>query len=94
MIYNLQYLFKPESLTPGPQPGTEIGPDRILSLYCKSLGIPYLVMQVWTGSGEESSIDNYMLINITTQEIACIDHRPQVIEYFIEQIAESIDTSS
>ena len=95
MIKNLQYMFKSPNVMPGMNPGEEICIDRGLSLYCQELEIPYIVAQIWEGTGEESHITNYVVLEFESKKAVFMDPRPQVIEYILENLVknESVESS-
>lgn len=90
MIKNIQYMFKPENTSPGFEPGQEVCVDKYLTEYCQVKEIPYVVMQSWRGSGEETYKEGYILVNTTTKQIEFTDERPQVLEYIIESISNHL----
>lgn len=90
MIKNIQYMFKPLNLSPGFEPGQEVCIDKSLTEYCQVKEIPYIVMQSWRGSGEETYKEGYILVNSVTKQIEFRDERPQVLEYIIETISNHL----
>ena len=54
--------------------------SRYLTEYCQAKEIPYIVMQSWKGSGEDSYLEGYLLINATNKQIEFVDERSQVLE--------------
>ena len=94
MIKNLQYLFKPLNISPGFEPGQEVCMSRYLTEYCQAKEIPYIVMQSWRGSGEDSYLEGYLLINATNKQIEFIDERSQVLEYIIETISNHLHSNA
>ena len=87
MIYNLQYKFKPEEMSPGFEEGQQVCVHAGLTSYAKDLGVSCFVLQLWRGSGESSYVEGYAMVNTQSKQIFFVDHRHDVCEYTIEQIA-------
>jgi len=87
MTYNLQYRFKPAEMSPGFEEGQQVCVHSGLTAYAKSLGVPCFALQLWRGEGETSYVEGYALVDMQTKQILFIDHRHDVCEYNIEQIA-------
>lgn len=93
MVYNIQYMFKPESsMSPGFKDNQEVCVHKGLTEYAQDLGVPIFVLQMWEGSGKDSHVTGYTIIDKETNKIVFIDGRHDVIEYIIEQFAANMNT--
>jgi len=92
MIINLQYKFKPENISPGPD-GTEICVDKNLTEYAADLGLSVYVIQVWEGQNEDSHIERYIIFDSKLKKPIFSDHRYHVVEYILENIAAQVENN-
>lgn len=89
MTYNIQYKFKPENTSPGPNK-CEVCVDKGLTDYAVKLNVPCFALQVWEGSGENARIISYWIIDKNTQKPIFQDSRSQVCEYILENISNEL----
>lgn len=90
-IISLQYLFKPQQMSPGLVDGQEACVYKRLTDYAQELELPFFVIQCWEGKGKDSTIVNYAIIDKNTKQILFMDPRTEVCEYILETYAEKLE---
>ena len=75
-------------MSPGFEEGQEACIHKRLTDYAKELNIPYFGLQLWRGSGEDSYVEGYALVDKNTNQVMFMDSRIDVCEYMLEMMSK------
>ena len=89
-VISLQYMFKPEHMSPGFQEGQEVCVHKGLTEHASECGVPVFVLQIWEGKDKEAHVTGYAVIDKDSKQVLFVDSRHDVMEYIIEQLASQM----